>query len=98
MNVCVYVCVCEISPRDGLTQGWANFLTRGPHWVLTLGRRPEQKHGWSVCVNVAMLTLLLVKERRGEQENPPLFGLRGPDRTAERAGSGLRAIVCPQLD
>ena len=47
--------------------------------------------------DVAMLTLLLVKERRGEQENPPLFRLRRPDRTAERAGSGPRAIVCPRL-
>ena len=45
-------------------------------------------------MNVAMLTLLLVKERREEQESPPVFRLRGPDRTAEQAGSGPRAVVC----
>ena len=65
-------------------------MTQGPQWVLKMDRRAEQKHGWSVCVNIAMLTLLLVKEQRGEQENPLLFRLRGPDRTAKRAGSGRR--------
>ena len=45
---CLLVPMCQ-HPLHPIAQGWANFLTRGPQWVLKLDRRAGTK-AWRECL------------------------------------------------